>query len=348
MTPNTAKDAVNDAISVEYRHVPRFEPTDQAAMRYLDEHGFVVIAHALSTNEAEQAVNLLWDYLEQLGTGINRFDASTWDNDRWPVSVHGGILPSLGIGHSPAQWFIRNSTRIHQAFASVWETEDLLVSFDGVSLWRPWLANAGWKTNEGGSWLHIDQHPIGRPGKHCVQGLVNLLPTSAETGGNVVIPGSHRLFEQIPSLYEPRLNRIHESIDHFRFPKNDPRLEEMQPISCHMEPGDLMLWDSRTVHCSHPGSGAGMDVSKLQRAASLICMMPRSKSNAKVIERRKKALQDGTSTTNWSDRFINADHFPDVIDVAQSDRFQWPQIPKLNAHQLTLVGFTEKEITTLL
>lgn len=87
-----------------------------------------------------------------------------------------------------------------------------------------------------------------------------------------------------------------------------------------------------------------MDESKLQRAASLICMMPRAKSNPKVIERRKKALRDGTSTTNWSDRFINADHFPDVIDAAQSGRFRWPQIPKLNAHQLALVGFTENEI----
>ncbi|MGB1190295.1 MAG: hypothetical protein ACPG4A_08705 [Pseudomonadales bacterium] len=105
-----------------------------------------------------------------------------------------------------------------------------------------------------------------------------------------------------------------------------------------------MLWDSRTVHCSHPGPGAGMDESKLQRAASLICMMPRSKSNSKVIERRKKALREGTSTTNWSDRFINADHFPDVTDAAQSDRFNWPVIPKLNAHQMRLVGFTPNEI----
>ena len=46
------------------------------------------------------------------------------------------------------------------------------VSFDGMALWRPWKLNPAWKTNRGGSWLHIDQHPITRPGFHCVQSLV--------------------------------------------------------------------------------------------------------------------------------------------------------------------------------
>ena len=30
-----------------------------------------------------------------------------------------------------------------------------------------------WKTNLGTDWLHIDQHPLGRPGKHCFQGVLN-------------------------------------------------------------------------------------------------------------------------------------------------------------------------------
>ena len=347
MIQTPSKEATISATEIEFRHVPRFQSGSPESLAYLDEHGFVIIQNALSEMETAHAISLIWDYLEGLSTGIDRLNVDTWGNDRWPISVHGGILPSQGIGHSPAQWFIRKSLRVQQAFAAIWETTELLTSFDGMSLWRPWQYNSDWKTNEGGSWLHIDQHPIGRPGRHCVQGLVNLLPTSADIGGNVVIPGSHHLFDQIPELYTDRLAQIDSAIDHFRFPKHDPRLKAMQPISCHMKAGDLMLWDSRTIHCSHPGLGQDMDPTQLQRAASLICMMPKSKSNPKVIERRKRAVVEGTSTTNWSDRFINADHFPDVAGHPAASKYTWPTPPELDAQQLKLVGYSDPEIKAL-
>ena len=162
-------------VTVEFAEVPRFHPGDPAATEFLDQEGYVVMADALSSEATEHALSLLWDYLEELGTGIDRDDVSTWDNDRWPTAVHGAILPSYGIGHCAAQWFIRDQPGVRQSFAQVWQTDDLLTSFDGVSIWRPWTHQPHWRTDEGNSWLHIDQHPIGRPGKHCVQGLVNLI-----------------------------------------------------------------------------------------------------------------------------------------------------------------------------
>ena len=337
----------NVNISIKYTEVPRFEPGSQAGVEYLNEQGFVVFANALKTDQAAHAVTLLWDYLEELGTGIKRDDPSTWDSDRWPTAVHGGILPSYGIGHSAAQWYIRDAGSVQDCFAAIWETDDLLVSFDGVSIWRPWTYNANWKTNTGNSWLHIDQHPIGRPGKHCVQGLVNLLPSSPITGGNVVVPGSHKRFEHIPEQYSERLARIHPSIDHFRFPNDDPQLADTQPIMAHMEPGDLMLWDSRTIHCSSHGTGTPDNDTDLLRAASLICMMPRSKSNAKTIELRKQAVEKRTSTTNWSDCFVDADKFPEIVNAPNHDQYQWPPVPKLNPRQLQMVGYTADEIANL-
>jgi hypothetical protein len=332
-------------IQITYQQVPRFRTGDSAATDYLDEHGYVIFANALTTAEANKALDLLWDYLEELETGIDRTDRNTWGDDRWPTAVHGGILPSYGIGHSAAQWFIRDVPNVKQCFAQVWDgDEDLLVSFDGVTIWRPWTFEESWKTNAGNSWLHIDQHPIGRPGKHCVQGLVNLLPTSPETGGNVVIPGSHRLFEKIPEQYTERLDRIHPSIDHFRFPNDDENLVQNQPIMCHMEAGDLLLWDSRTIHCSAPSLTTPSRDDELLRAASLICMMPRSKSNPEVIEKRKAAVDNLTSTTNWSDRFIDADAFPNIQAAPLRETYTWPKAPTLNNYQLAMVGWTQEEI----
>lgn len=334
-------------ITITYQPVTRFEVGDPEARIYLEEEGFVVFANALSPAEADHAMTLLWDYLEGLGTGVDRSKVETWDDDRWPTTVHGAILPSYGIGHTAAQWYIRDIPNVKEAFAQVWDTDDLLVSFDGVTIWRPWTYNPAWKTNEGNSWLHIDQHPIGRPGKHCVQGLVNLLPTSESTGGNVVVPRSHMRFETIPDEYAERLARIHPSIDHFRFPDDDPRLKDTKPIMAQLSAGDLLLWDSRTIHCSAPGTKVPESSGHLLRAASLVCMMPRSKSNAGVIAKRKEAVEALTSTTNWSDRFINADEFPQITTVEDADKYIWPPVPRLNHNQLRMVGWTEEEISSL-
>jgi hypothetical protein len=76
-------------------------------------------------------------------------------------------------------------------------------------------------------------------------------------------------------------------------------------------------------------------------------MMPRSKSNPAVISRRKAAVESTTSTTNWSDVFVNADKFPNLISV-DPDKYVRPPAPLLNRSQLKLVGWTEDEITSRL
>ncbi len=321
-----------------YTEVPRFAAGSAESIAYLDAHGYVVIANALSPEEARRALDLTWDYLEQLGTGVDRKNVDTWDDDRWPTAVHGGILPGHGIGHSAAQWFIRGVPNVKRAFAAVWDTDELLVSFDGMALWRPWAINPNWKTNRGGSWLHIDQHPIGRPGKHCVQGLVNLLPTSPASGGNVLIPGSHRSFARIPEVYPQRLGKVPVSVDHFRFPADDPMLAGTPPIMCAMEAGDLLLWDSRTIHCSSPGMEAPQAKPELMRAVSLVCMMPKRLSPPEVIAQRRRAVEGVTSTTNWTDKFVNADKFPQIVQAPGIERYRRPQPPVLNDYQRALVG----------
>jgi len=68
-------------------------------------------------------------------------------------------------------------------------------------------------------------------------------------------------------------------------------------------------------------------------------MMPRAKSNPKVIAQRQKAVTNCTSTTNWSDRFINADEFPQIKAAENYDSYSWPDAPELNSNQRRLVGW---------
>lgn len=326
-------------IEPTYVHVERFPVGSAESVAYLEEHGYVVVADALTGKECEKALALTWDYLEQLGTGVDRNDWTTWDDDRWPTVVHGGILPGHGIGHSEAQWFIRGIPNVKKTFAAVWDTDDLLVSFDGMALWRPWSLNEAWKTNRGGAWLHIDQHPISRPGRQCIQGLVNLLPTTPATGGNVLIPGSHKQFENIPKVYPERLGRLPERLDHFRFPADDPLLAGTPPIICHLEAGDILLWDSRVIHCSSGGLERPAPEPRLLRAVSLVCMMPRRLTPPDVIEMRKHAVENVISTTNWTDQFVNADLFPPILAEPHPERFKRPPPPTLSEAQRRLVGY---------
>ncbi len=327
----------DDQLTAEYTRVPRFEAGSTESVEYLEQQGYVVIADVLDTEQTATALDLTWQFLEGLGTGIDRDDPHTWSDDRWPIAVHGGIIPGQGIGQSAAQWFIRSAPAVKDAFASVWDDDELLVSFDGMALWRPASIEPAWQTNRGGSWLHIDQHPIGRPGFQCVQGLVNLIATSPEVGGNILIPGSHKLHDSIEERYTDRLAKIDPAIDHFRYPSDDPLLADTPPIMCHLEAGDLLLWDSRTVHCSSPGTNPEGGDAELQRAVSLVCMMPKARSNAEVVERRRAAVAKRTSTTNWSDVWVNADKFPNVL-AADTDKYELPPVPELTEYQQALVG----------
>lgn len=334
----------------EYVHVPRFAPGSPDSVRHFQEHGYVVIAKALSQSEVARALDLTWSYLEKLGTGIKRSDPSTWSNEAWPTLAHGGIIPSNGIGHSEAQWYVRSVPAVHQSFAAVWDTDDLLVSFDGMAIWRPTAGDPEWKTNQGAAWLHVDQNADLRPGFCCAQGMVSLLPMDRSTGGNVLIPGSHiDHFPKITTTYADRFAKLPKGIDHFRFPENDANLSHVQ--MSHMEPGDMLLWDSRVVHCSSPGIEESPTEQKplaLTRVVSLICMMPRSLTSDEVLRWRKtRAIEDRVSTTNWTDRIVNIDEAPNIKAVKARDDARGivkPPLPPLTPYQKRLVGFTAEEV----
>jgi hypothetical protein len=54
-------------------------------------------------------------------------------------------------------------------------------------------------------------------------------------------------------------------------------------------------------------------------------MMPKRLTSADVLEERRRAVEGVISTTNWTDRFINADRFPQItqapdIETLPADR----------------------------
>ena len=121
-----------------HKPVPRFSLSQpgqgEAMLSFIAQEGFAVVASALTAEETARALDLTLTYLESGGTGIDRNNPSSWDDPQWPFGAIGG---DAGIGHSQQQWYIRGCPGVKQAWATIYGTDDLITSFDGMSLFRP-------------------------------------------------------------------------------------------------------------------------------------------------------------------------------------------------------------------
>ncbi|KAL7581812.1 hypothetical protein ACA910_022336 [Epithemia clementina (nom. ined.)] len=211
----------------------------------------------------------------------------------FPKSVlEGGMIPFYGSGHSTFAWYVRSRPKLVQMFQALYRNSDvnsggdesndeygyddcsLLTSLDGIVLW-PSLSTP--TTTGDAGWFHVDQNPCTKPNFCSVQGLVNLLPTTPQTGGNALVVESHKFFphhyccrrcnndndnhdddqndhDDLPCLFYPqRLLELNGDDWMEVDPLDQTVLNPDKIISCLLRPGDVLLWDSRTVHCSYPG-----------------------------------------------------------------------------------------------
>lgn len=140
-----------DVLELEYVVPPSFNvdnPEELAQMcKYLDEHGYVVVSNVLGDTNPEEIINLMWDFMEKFPTkeenDLDRNNIETWDNF-WLPNPSNGILNGVGYGQSDAQWAIRTAPSVKKAFAAIWDTSDLIVSYDGGNAFRPHDYNPKW------------------------------------------------------------------------------------------------------------------------------------------------------------------------------------------------------------
>ncbi|CAF0874210.1 unnamed protein product [Rotaria sordida] len=305
-------------IKVDYRtKSPRFSCQDPETLadglRHLERHGYTIISDVLDEIEINTAKNLIWQHLEGLKSPykIKRGQIHTWNI--WPGRHEAGIVEDFGSGNSQAQWFIRSVPAIKDIFAEIWLTRNLLCSMDGIGLFRPWHLNPQiqqrdienktnpWKTI-GANW-HVDQSPVTKPNRVCVQGIINLLPADETTGGLMVIPGSHNRFHELLSIWKKTGNNS-------KIPLYHEILQEGYGLLIHAQPGDLLLWDSRTVHCNTPSFVTPQPLNNgertdLLRMVSYICMTPLAfaENPDELIDRRLNAFRYRLTTSHWPHEF---------------------------------------------
>jgi ectoine hydroxylase-related dioxygenase (phytanoyl-CoA dioxygenase family) len=188
---------------------------------------------------------------------------------------------------------------VKAAFSAIWKTTDLIVSMDSLLLWKPWWHCESWTPSSEG--LHLDQNPFHKPNKECIQGMLPLYDVTEVTGGLEIVPCTH--LPQAKEVFKKRYPRMVSPMtgDWCVLGRDDPIQGTGKLLTCCA--GDLILWDSRTVHGGHVGKGpenpSEDGPARLARLTQTICMVPREKATAAKLAKRKEAIKKGVGFTHW-------------------------------------------------
>ena len=126
-----------------HTEVPRFALGDPEAKAFLEREGYAVIREVLSDAEVLTAIEKLWHEIESRSDAVVRSDPSTWDNG-WKTN---------GWGHDDFLWYVRGCPNVRKVWEQMHDTDDVIVSFDGANIQKPWGLNPEWRGGAGG--MHV-------------------------------------------------------------------------------------------------------------------------------------------------------------------------------------------------
>jgi ectoine hydroxylase-related dioxygenase (phytanoyl-CoA dioxygenase family) len=224
----------------------------------LTEQGYCVIK-VLSEKEVEYGKSLFQNWWNSNNIG------------KRPLSSH-GVIKHYNVGHTAFAWWCRTRPSIQKIFKQIWQTEDLIVSYDGACYYPSGLKR---KTV---NWLHVDQEPNDSSFK-CVQGFVCFTENQKST--LMVVPKSH--------LEHKSYMKTHNLTHNKAWQKVDVPLE--RAIHVKVKPGDLVLWDSRVFHQN--------SYSPEERLVQYVCYLPRSLANSANLKKREKYFNEKRTTSHW-------------------------------------------------
>ena len=121
-------------------------------LKDLEELGYCVIPQVLSTSETELLYQRVWhEYIEKAWPNCRMDDRSNW-KEAFPMHNNIGIFAGPA-GQTQVMWDLRQDSRIVDVFAQIWNTNDLIVSMDGLSFMCPPEIREGYFE----PWPHVDQ-----------------------------------------------------------------------------------------------------------------------------------------------------------------------------------------------
>lgn len=307
---------------------------NQQNLKELQVEGYTVVKNVLTEQEVNSSREHFWDWLEDLGSGIDRHNLESWSDENWPGNVYTGYIGNHGISQSKFVWSLRAHPKVKDAFAKIWTStynvhnlnhsssvatshnmtldKGMIASMDSVICWRPWwfCDFEDWEPKVEG--LHVDQNPIDKEGFWCIQGMISLYDVTETSGGLQVVPKTHSL--KMQESLKPYANPLvppHNQGDFILLPDSKSKDAFIKQVTKDVKlvlakAGDLILWDSRLIHGGLVGKGKPIvgftpETSyDLLRLAVPICLMPRKGVSETVLEDRREAYVKRYTMNHWA------------------------------------------------
>jgi hypothetical protein len=254
-------------------------------------YGYVVVREAVPAEAAQRVLDLAWEF-----QGYDRERPETWYPEIEFTSELDRDLYILGFveayGHQ-SMWDNRQTQRVHEAFADVWDTDHLWTSLDRLNLNPPNVGNRaralippterGFDIN-----LHWDVDTTLAVLPQRVQGIIALHDTKAELGGFQCCPELFRRFEDWRLRHGADRDPVRPDIDRSEFPVIRPELKA----------GDLLMWNGLVAHGVAPNTSVdGV------RAVQYLTMMPALPTHEKLVESRVKSWRE-LMTPEWNGTLV--------------------------------------------
>lgn len=188
-------------------------------------------------------------------------------------------------------WDARMERGVLEAFEKIWGTDELLVSFDALNVTFPNRKDVPRKP----AWEHIDQSPL-RRGLHCVQGIINLSPSGPEDGGLMVYPGSHKYNDEFFDTMTDPKDWSKKDIYLFSPEQLSWFTEKgIKPHKVCAEVGDLIVWDSRTIHYGAEPTEKSTQIRTVIYAA----YTPAKLASEETLKTKREVFSRWAGTTHW-------------------------------------------------
>jgi hypothetical protein len=308
----------------DYRFTQSFEVDEagsEAPNEFYNDFGFVIFRNVISSGDCAETIDDFWSLLEEQQSTLHRDDPSTWNQGL----THFGMPKVNGAIFRKSLLSLRQDINIHRCFASIIGTDDLIVSHDRWLLHRPTRDVGGigidrpeWESKRN---IHLDLNPWEYTSNNCLgdiqrrlgeldyansrsfvsemndvhesmgpyaQGILNLMDvTSTDNGGTILVPGSHRTFQNwIRSDSVDTKQRVSGPMQ-YKVHNDD----ELQSFAQHvtLRAGSLLIFDRRCFHGSTPNKSSQCRAAVpifFTKSSILMSDKKRAKGRAASIERQ--------------------------------------------------------------
>jgi len=295
---------------------------EDSYLKDLEELGYCVIPQVLSTGETEKLYERVWhEFVEKAWPKCKMDDRSNW-KEAFPMHNPMGIFAGPA-GQTQVMWDLRQDPRIVDIFAKIWNTTDLIVSMDGLSIMCPQEIREG----SFEPWPHVDQlilrrqdnvaHSNNPPIDFVSESVLKTQPFTIQgqflfedscdgDGGFYCIPKSHHRFNEFAPLLEAlneketsKAKRRKLRTELFQSFFGGPDKSGNPYCRKHITAprGSLILWDSRTIHWNqHASKDRPYSDNPKVRMVGYLCYVPKARLTDEGKILRKEAFEKGVAT----------------------------------------------------